>query len=143
MSYFFFFKQKTAYEMRISDWSSDVCSSDLHAHVRHADFARDELDHRHRQPALRLGLGTDLTLRQIEQRQRRRLRTAGRIAGDDFLRLLRILLGPRKRTQARADFAFGRELWGFSHNEFKTTRKRSEIGRAQVRTTVTNEHIVC
>src|SRR3546814_9674733 len=31
---FFFFKQKTAYEMRISDWSSDVCSSDLK--VRHA-----------------------------------------------------------------------------------------------------------
>src|SRR3546814_20090083 len=29
----FFFKQKTAYELRISDWSSDVCSSDLH----HAD----------------------------------------------------------------------------------------------------------
>src|SRR3546814_18319030 len=27
----FFFKQKTAYELRISDWSSDVCSSDLHA----------------------------------------------------------------------------------------------------------------
>src|SRR3546814_9441455 len=33
--YLFFFKQKTAYEMRISDWSSDVCSSDL--------FARAEL----------------------------------------------------------------------------------------------------
>src|SRR3546814_4010246 len=33
---FFFFKQKTAYEMRISDWSSDVCSSDLcgHGHQR-------------------------------------------------------------------------------------------------------------
>src|SRR3546814_1137410 len=31
---FFFFKQKTAYEMRISDWSSDVCSSDL---LRQAD----------------------------------------------------------------------------------------------------------
>src|SRR3546814_5046859 len=28
-AYFFFFKQKTAYELRISDWSSDVCSSDL------------------------------------------------------------------------------------------------------------------
>src|SRR3546814_5888526 len=28
-AFFFFFKQKTAYEMRISDWSSDVCSSDL------------------------------------------------------------------------------------------------------------------
>src|SRR3546814_5116489 len=32
----FFFKQKTAYEMRISDWSSDVCSSDL----RHRDRCR-------------------------------------------------------------------------------------------------------
>src|SRR3546814_7278127 len=32
----FFFKQKTAYEMRISDWSSDVCSSDL---VREAGWA--------------------------------------------------------------------------------------------------------
>src|SRR3546814_1394841 len=31
---FFFFKQKTAYEMRISDWSSDVCSSDLAAPQR-------------------------------------------------------------------------------------------------------------
>src|SRR3546814_4752320 len=31
---FFFFKQKTAYEMRISDWSSDVCSSDLFGHER-------------------------------------------------------------------------------------------------------------
>src|SRR3546814_2328838 len=30
---FFFFKQKTAYEMRIRDWSSDVCSSDLHPPV--------------------------------------------------------------------------------------------------------------
>src|SRR3546814_7890631 len=29
MFFFFFFKQKTAYEMRMSDWSSDVCSSDL------------------------------------------------------------------------------------------------------------------
>src|SRR3546814_15998861 len=31
---FFFFKQKTAYEMRISDWSSDVCSSDLPNRMR-------------------------------------------------------------------------------------------------------------
>src|SRR3546814_8378965 len=36
---FFFFKQKTAYEMRISDWSSDVCSSDLGA-VPYLDLAR-------------------------------------------------------------------------------------------------------
>src|SRR3546814_1907722 len=41
---FFFFKQKTAYEMRISDWSSDVCSSDLVAQVaadRRARLAGD------------------------------------------------------------------------------------------------------
>src|SRR3546814_2458783 len=45
---FFFFKQKTAYELRISDWSSDVCSSDLvpipafvNGHCRR--LARDEL----------------------------------------------------------------------------------------------------
>src|SRR3546814_8971933 len=50
--FFFFFKQKTAYEMRISDWSSDVCSSDLAVkHVHHfaveqaevADIAGDWL----------------------------------------------------------------------------------------------------
>src|SRR3546814_8394014 len=48
MSLFFFFKQKTAYEMRISDWSSDVCSSDLAAPAQHhaallIDAARDRL----------------------------------------------------------------------------------------------------
>src|SRR3546814_1294915 len=48
---FFFFKQKTAYEMRISDWSSDVCSSDLAAGHRvtgaqreAADLARRDVD---------------------------------------------------------------------------------------------------
>src|SRR3546814_8370113 len=35
---FFFFKQKTAYEMRISDWSSDVCSSDLWGNRRQPWF---------------------------------------------------------------------------------------------------------
>src|SRR3546814_3361231 len=35
--FFFFFKQKTAYEMRISDWSSDVCSSDLERRQQHRD----------------------------------------------------------------------------------------------------------
>src|SRR3546814_18061006 len=43
---FFFFKQKTAYEMRISDWSSDVCSSDL----RDIDFL-----HLHRGPRQAIG----------------------------------------------------------------------------------------
>src|SRR3546814_8516474 len=38
----FFFKQKTAYEMRISDWSSDVCSSDLRQVVEHREYLIDE-----------------------------------------------------------------------------------------------------
>src|SRR3546814_13491243 len=53
---FFFFKQKTAYEMRISDWSSDVCSSDLISILRGlcASFA-----------ALALLAGCSSTARQV------------------------------------------------------------------------------
>src|SRR3546814_8879739 len=40
--FFFFFKQKTAYEMRISDWSSDVCSSDLQHRSLAAEPRQDE-----------------------------------------------------------------------------------------------------
>src|SRR3546814_4921853 len=54
---FFFFKQKTAYEMRISDWSSDVCSSDLvlgagnlplHEHYTDTAAAADQQQDRQR-----------------------------------------------------------------------------------------------
>src|SRR3546814_18697068 len=54
--YFFFFKQKTAYEMRISDWSSDVCSSDLHGQ-------QDEAEHE--LPAV--GPAADESLQQDEE----------------------------------------------------------------------------
>src|SRR3546814_1483869 len=40
VSLFLFFKQKTAYEVRISDWSSDVCSSDLRAQYHAGDRQR-------------------------------------------------------------------------------------------------------
>src|SRR3546814_19780745 len=63
----FFFKQKTAYEMRISDWSSDVCSSDLLQHLLRGDAggeARRLRDH------LRLEGGD------------RGLPTVGQLAGD-------------------------------------------------------------
>src|SRR3546814_4579671 len=43
MVFFFFFKQKTAYEMLISDWSSDVCSSDLTGTVVSTDNRNWEL----------------------------------------------------------------------------------------------------
>src|SRR3546814_17769949 len=49
--YVFFFKQKTAYEMRISDWSSDVCSSDL------GDIDDDAGDHRADDADLEIAVG--------------------------------------------------------------------------------------
>src|SRR3546814_5573800 len=51
--FFFFFKQKTAYEMRISDWSSDVCSSDLPRRMLHrGELPREAaLGHRQRRGA--------------------------------------------------------------------------------------------
>src|SRR3546814_8858941 len=45
MCFFFFFKQKTAYEMRISDWSSDVCSSDLVAGELYNEKTGSSLTH--------------------------------------------------------------------------------------------------
>src|SRR3546814_6897882 len=50
---FFFFKQKTAYEMRISDWSSDVCSSDLRGHRPDRPVGRAPPDHRRRRAGAR------------------------------------------------------------------------------------------
>src|SRR3546814_15277518 len=56
MTEFFFFKQKTAYEMRISDWSSDVCSSDLYS--ARSIGGRDEMQG----TCVRMNDGIDLTV---------------------------------------------------------------------------------
>src|SRR3546814_17331063 len=65
---FFFFKQKTAYEMRISDWSSDVCSSDLLGdHDADDGVARGRIGELHIGGLVRLRKGDggdDLVLRQ-------------------------------------------------------------------------------
>src|SRR3546814_9413828 len=67
---FFFFKQKTAYEMRISDWMSDVCSSDLGQHA---------LDGR---LALRDDLVRTVELEQPDGPESRRDVNVGRLAGE-------------------------------------------------------------
>src|SRR3546814_19323685 len=76
MLLFFFVKQKTAYEMRISDWSSDVCSSDLPG--RHADAERGRgviLPHASHQPQQQGGTGTRAGRGQeLEGRRPRRTR---------------------------------------------------------------------
>src|SRR3546814_2927879 len=57
----FFFKQKTAYEMRISDWSSDVCSSDLPIAILAAQHVNFPLPHLEIQAArLHIGIGAFL-----------------------------------------------------------------------------------
>src|SRR3546814_1581948 len=85
---FFFFKQKTAYEMRISDWSSDVCSSDLHSHLR---------------PAWGGGLGHDLLLRPaaLPFRPGAADRTARFATGADRPRLREFVGGRPARTAGR------------------------------------------
>src|SRR3546814_2877099 len=60
----FFFKQKTAYEMRISDWSSDVCSSDLLGQCRHPPLDGVRTDRLGREAALQ-----SLALGQLPDRQ--------------------------------------------------------------------------
>src|SRR3546814_9045877 len=75
---FFFFKQKTAYELRISDWSSDVCSSDLKAdRGEEADeaFQQEENNPRHRAISAarplpgQLNLGVAVRPRQLARRR--------------------------------------------------------------------------
>src|SRR3546814_3206865 len=67
----FFFKQKTAYEMRISDWSSDVCSSDLLAR-RRARRQPERRGHDHRQRDARDGARRRMALMaQIRSEERR------------------------------------------------------------------------
>src|SRR3546814_7467145 len=70
----FFFKQKTAYEMRISDWSSDVCSSDLQEGDRLGDLLR--LDHATERRVLLEQRGVPVALVDLVL-QRRRAGVAG------------------------------------------------------------------
>src|SRR3546814_9654300 len=82
MVLFFFFKQKTAYEMRISDWSSDVCSSDLQIaaggqHLAELDEQRAELLQRQAQALTARGVGLVRTRRYERPQQPRCRRQRG------------------------------------------------------------------
>src|SRR3546814_8730391 len=55
----FFFKRKTAYDMRISDWSSDVCSSDLHGAAALCELPLRSLPRHGAAECLRRALGDD------------------------------------------------------------------------------------
>src|SRR3546814_4125220 len=85
---FFFFKQKTAYVMRISDWSSDVCSSDLVISVFPHVVAEDRralVGHRIHQRVILIGGRGDLELAGIVGDQPRPARTElARALGVEF-----------------------------------------------------------
>src|SRR3546814_6292173 len=107
--FFFFFKQKTAYEMRISDWSSDVCSSDLIA--RFARLERADLMPEPKRPRAlarhpgqafcggKAEQGRAHVHRQQQRRQRRRARVAIGREGDGNARRAQSLDRDRKSTR--------------------------------------------
>src|SRR3546814_18621779 len=68
---FFFFKQKTAYEMRISDWSSDVCSSDLHVGAQREGVQEHITAGRVNQTAKQRGFAVGKTARHSRDRRDR------------------------------------------------------------------------
>src|SRR3546814_5063046 len=76
--FFFFFKQKTAYDMRISDWSSDVCSSDLNAFIRKLRIGRLVLAHRTclRRDLREIGRGEGVALAQYSSAEKGVLKLA-------------------------------------------------------------------
>src|SRR3546814_1785985 len=69
--YFFLVKQKTAYEMRISDWSSDVCSSDLRRRI--AQRREDRITRRVRLPGIEIDLNGSIALDMLALLEHRRL----------------------------------------------------------------------
>src|SRR3546814_4184427 len=64
----FFFKQKTAYEMRISDWSSDVCSSDLAGAAQAVGDVLEDVHHREQRQVLEHHLDVAAVRRHVDHR---------------------------------------------------------------------------
>src|SRR3546814_8462261 len=118
---FFFFKQKTAYDMRISDWSSDVCSSDLRdagAVARcHRPAQRDRRRPGRLGPSPKMGTGAD---RQA-------------LAAARLISWLAYSDGSSRRRSQHQECQMVLRQEG----------REEEIGRAHVCTPVTNAHLVC
>src|SRR3546814_19605563 len=86
---FFFFKQKTSYDMRISDWSSDVCSSDLGEPAdgrANETFARPVGCQQRQQQALAVPRPVPVLIEAADDHAHRRLFDAGAEVGDHDIR---------------------------------------------------------
>src|SRR3546814_1535451 len=142
MLYCFFFKQKTAYEMRISDWSSDVCSSDLRA--EHGGGAAALLRCQQRgQPSWCRHLvvvdegdkGAVLRGGRIERRIARE--------GDAAARLGDIVQRPGEAFRRRRDLNARLAVGTVVDDDDNGLDRAAQIGRAHVCTPVTNAQLVC
>src|SRR3546814_10020661 len=125
----FFFKQKTAYEMRISDWSSDVCSSDLPVRLVVTPIER-------RLSSLRAVVVFDDITAQIDaQRNLRRAaeeaETASRSKSSFLAHMSHELRTPLNAIIGFSEVMAAQTLGPLAHPQYP-------IGRAHVRTTVTN-----
>src|SRR3546814_8205902 len=98
MFVFFFFKQKTAYEMRISDWSSDVCSSDLKC-----EGQGDGKDDRCRRDACPTPMLLPPAPPSERQRQKRRTRCARRQTDAAAALAAQHPAKPQRRQQHRSE----------------------------------------
>src|SRR3546814_6444904 len=140
---FFFFKQTTAYELRISDWSSDVCSSDLSV-VPHMVFPQDVMD-KASQKALELGCSPDYNAwtggvnPPPDASQNPLMRCAGGhlhvgwTEGESLGSIQHVM----NCSDLVKQLAWYLGLWSLGKDKDK------EIGRANVCTPVTNAHLVC
>src|SRR3546814_1572648 len=126
----FFFKQKTAYELRISDWSSDVCSSDLDL-----DFTREVLA-----DVLRAN-DRKITIDEIQRRvaEHFRIKPADMVSARrarEVARPRQVAMYLAKRLTPRSLPEIGRRFGGRDHTQVMHAVKRieelREIGRAHV-----------
>src|SRR3546814_14081968 len=103
---FFFFKQKTAYEMRISDWGSDVCSSDLFLFA--ADRAHPRLAERYDWLSIAILRFLDRVVRACEDHEVP-VGVCGEMGGRTLEAMALIGLGVRRLSITQIGSASGRE----------------------------------
>src|SRR3546814_5105440 len=132
MYFFFVFKQKTAYEMRISDWSSDVCSSDLFdltfgvTKVRNV-AERDEVQAVAGRADFLVHLHPALQLRLVPVRQQYAVAGQFQMLGM-LVKLVRDIGFIAERRREDREHQRGNE----TETDEKTERTNHEIGRAHV-----------
>src|SRR3546814_3929234 len=129
---FFFFKQKTAYEMRISDWSSDVCSSDLMERFDGYYGGATDI------PPVGKACVDRVIFKMIPENASR---VAALLAGDvHIIDALQVVYKVAERCNINCSYCY------YFHMGDETPLERpayAQIGRAHVGTPVTNAHLVC